>query len=96
MTTMTKPTVRDELAIEDEHTTEAMRIALKQGWKLPTGSITALRAEQAALKPPMPPRAKDPDIRRLQRNQQINHWRAWTKYTAAIDLARARRARRGR
>lgn len=95
-TTTTKPLpMRSELAIEDKHTTDAMRIALRQGWRLPDGSIKSLTAALKAIPEPMKPRALDSDLRRLQRNEQVNRWRARTKYQAAIDLARARRARRG-
>lgn len=95
--------------IEDEFTTEAMRIARRQGWTLPEGTISELKAQLAAIAPHREPQAffrqlgvkrnrptgdQMTEARRLSRNEQVNTWRRKTRIQAAIDTRSAEARRR--
>lgn len=83
--------------------TEAMKIAVKQKWKLPTGTLASLTDALAKVQmDPVPSvlelmdgkgldaEAAAKEHKRLLRNAKTNEWRARTKLQAAIDTLKAK------
>lgn len=94
----------DNVAVAVHPLTDAQKVAIKQGWKLPDGKIGDLREQLAAVKvaetptaadlvaadPTMPLEDAEAEAKRLARNAKVNEWRARKTLQAAIDTRGAK------